>query len=147
MEPLARRRSAEANGGIPDTRMPDQRNADALVEVFHLATTSPDMPTEAGEPITLTITIPLAELEQRARQTMLGEPAGMSVQELRRKACDANPIPAVLGSQSEVLDIGRKTRIIPTGIRRALILRDKGCTFPGCDRRPKACHTSYSTLG
>ena len=90
--------------------MPDERYADALVEVFHLATTSPDMPTEAGEPVTLTVTIPLAELEQRVRQATLAEPAGMSVEELRRKACDANLIPVVLGSQSEVLDIGRKTR-------------------------------------
>ena len=142
-EPLARRRGVEANGGVPDTRMPDERNADALIEAVRMAMTSPDMPTEAGEPVTLTVTIPLAELEQRARQAMLTEPAGMSVEELRRKACDANLIPAVLGAPSEVLDIGRKTRIIPTGIRRALILRDKGCAFPGCDRRPKACHAHH----
>ena len=81
LEPLARRRSVEANGGVPDTRMPDERNADALVEAFHLATTSPDMPTEAGEPVTLTVTIPLAELEQRARQAMLTEPTGMSIED------------------------------------------------------------------
>ena len=143
LEPLARRRSVEANGGVPDTRMPEERCADALIEAFQMATSSPDMPTEAGEPVALTVTIPLAELEQRARQAMLTEPTGMSVEALRRKACDANLIPAVLGSQSEVLDIGRKTRIIPTGIRRALTLRDKGCAFPGCDRRPKACHAHH----
>ena len=101
------------------------------------------MPTEAGEPVALKVTIPLTELEQRAHQAMLIEPAGMSVETLRRKACDAHLIPAVLGAHSEVLDIGRKTRIIPTGIRRALTLRDKGCTFPGCDRRLKACQVHH----
>jgi hypothetical protein len=32
----------------------------------------------------------------------------------------------------ELLNIGRKTRIIPTGLRRALNARDRGCRFPGC---------------
>ena len=143
LEPLARRRSVEANGGVPDTRMPEQRCADALIDAVQTATTSPDMPTEAGEPVALTVTIPLAELEQRARQAMLGEPTGMSVEALRRKTCDTMVIPAVLGAHSEVLDIERKTRTIPTGIRRALTLRDKGCTFPRCDRRPKACQAHH----
>jgi hypothetical protein len=31
-----------------------------------------------------------------------------------------------------VLDVGRRTRAIPTAIRRALWIRDKGCRFPGC---------------
>jgi len=47
LQPLAKRRSVEANGGLPDTRDPDERHADALVEALQLATTSPDMPTEA----------------------------------------------------------------------------------------------------
>jgi hypothetical protein len=52
----------------------------------------------------------------------------------RRLACDCNLIPAVLGGASEPLDIGRTTRVIPAAIRRALVLRDGGCRFPGCDR-------------
>ncbi len=55
---------------------------------------------------------------------------------LRQMACDANLIPIVLGSRSEVLDIGRSSRTIPAKIRRALIQRDHGCAFPGCDRPP-----------
>lgn len=30
------------------------------------------------------------------------------------------------------LSVGRKTRIVPTAIKRALRSRDKGCVFPGC---------------
>jgi hypothetical protein len=30
------------------------------------------------------------------------------------------------------LNIGRKTRTMPTAIKRALVARDKGCAFPGC---------------
>jgi hypothetical protein len=37
-----------------------------------------------------------------------------------------------------VLDIGRKTRIIPPAMERALAIRDGGCQFPGC------CETRYT---
>jgi HNH endonuclease len=32
------------------------------------------------------------------------------------------------------LSVGRKTRSIPLPLKRALIARDGGCRFPGCDR-------------
>ncbi len=51
-------------------------------------------------------------------------------------ACDAQIIPIVLGSASQVLDIGRRCRTVPAGIRTALTHRDQGCAFPGCDRPP-----------
>ncbi|TDJ26871.1 MAG: HNH endonuclease [Gammaproteobacteria bacterium] len=36
--------------------------------------------------------------------------------------------------QGEVLNVGRKTRVIPTAIRRALRARDGGCQYPGCSQ-------------
>jgi len=55
----------------------------------------------------------------------------------RKLACDATLIPTVLGSASEPLDIGRASRVVPPGLRRALITRDRGCAFPGCRRPPR----------
>jgi hypothetical protein len=54
----------------------------------------------------------------------------------RRIACDAHTIPVVLGARSEPLDVGRAAYTVPQPMRRALIARDRGCTFPGCDRPP-----------
>ena len=59
--------------------------------------------------------------------------------DLRRIACDTRVIPVVMGGASEVLDVGRATRTIPPAIRRALIARDQGCVWPGCDRAPIHC--------
>ncbi len=54
----------------------------------------------------------------------------------RRMACDGAIIPAVFGSDSEILDFGRRTRTIANGLRHFLVARDGGCVWPGCDRPP-----------
>ena len=59
--------------------------------------------------------------------------------DLRRIACDTQVIPVVMGGPSEVLDVGRAKRSIPPAIRRALIARDQGCVWPGCNRAPVHC--------
>lgn len=56
----------------------------------------------------------------------------LSAGTIRRLACDADVIPAVLGSRSELLDLGRRTRLFTPGQRAALWIRDKQCTYPGC---------------
>jgi hypothetical protein len=50
----------------------------------------------------------------------------------RRLSCSCNKVTAIVNG-SEPLNIGRSTRAIPTGIRRALAIRDTHCMFPGCD--------------
>ena len=45
-------------------------------------------------------------------------------------------IPTVLGTSSEVLDLGRARRLFTPGMLRAMWLRDKGCTIPGCTAPP-----------
>jgi hypothetical protein len=49
---------------------------------------------------------------------------------LRRVACDCGLV--AVGSDGERLNIGRRARTIPPAIRRVLMLRDRGCAFPGC---------------
>jgi hypothetical protein len=65
---------------------------------------------------------------------------------VRRWACDADIVPMVLGSKSEPLDIGRRSRLIPDAMRRALNFRDGGCAFPGCTRRPARCHAHHIAM-
>ena len=62
---------------------------------------------------------------------------------LRRMACDGDIIPAVLGSHSEILDLGRRQRIANAALRAAVITRDGGCIFPGCRRPPSWCECHH----
>lgn len=55
---------------------------------------------------------------------------------IRRIACDATIIPVVLGTDSEVLDVGRARRLFTPGLLRAMWLRGRGCTIPGCTAPP-----------
>ena len=53
----------------------------------------------------------------------------------RTLACCGSKVEVAVGERGEVLDVGRRTRVIPSAIGRALWLRDHGCRVPGCDRR------------
>ena len=68
----------------------------------------------------------------------------------RRIGCDATITRVVLDPHSQPLDVGRRTRLIPPALRTALAVRDRGCTFPGCDRPPPwtdAHHVRHWTNG
>lgn len=52
---------------------------------------------------------------------------------LRRLACDAGLTRVTVNDEGTPLDVGRKSRTIPPAIRRALIVRDRCCRFPGCE--------------
>jgi hypothetical protein len=54
---------------------------------------------------------------------------------VRRLACDSAIVRVLETGAGEPLDVGRKTRVIPPGLRRALKRRDRGCRFPGCANR------------
>ena len=50
----------------------------------------------------------------------------------RRLACDAGLLIVEEDEVGNVLNIGRRSRIIPPAMSRALAIRDGGCQFPGC---------------
>lgn len=51
---------------------------------------------------------------------------------MRHLACDARIIPALLGADGDIIDLGRAQRLITPAMRKALIARDGGCLTPGC---------------
>ena len=61
----------------------------------------------------------------------------------RRLACDAAIIPMVLGGASQPLDVGRRRYRITGAQRRALVVRDGGCVWPGCDWPPGWCEAHH----
>jgi 5-methylcytosine-specific restriction protein A len=52
-------------------------------------------------------------------------------------------VPVVFDGAGQPLDVGRLTRSIPDGLRRAVTARDRGCAHPGCDRPPSWCEIHH----
>lgn len=57
----------------------------------------------------------------------------LPVETVRRMGCDGEIIPVVLGSDGEVLDVGRAARLATRAQRRALRAMFDTCWIPGCD--------------
>jgi hypothetical protein len=53
----------------------------------------------------------------------------------RRIGCDSSISVLHEDRQGQPLNIGRKSRVIPPAMRRALRARDEGCRFPGCTNK------------
>ncbi|HEY2220795.1 HNH endonuclease signature motif containing protein [Actinomycetospora sp.] len=109
---------------------------------------------EGGERIALSLTVDFETLRRRLDEqptrepdgpdlALLGENTYVRPETARRLACDAELIPAVMGSGGQPLDVGRKHRIVPPHIRHALYLRDHHCAHPGCRRRARKCHAHH----
>lgn len=70
------------------------------------------------------------------QSALAGKPgrAGLPIESVKRLCCDGKAIVLVEDDKGEPLSIGRKSRVVPLAIKRALESRDKGCVFPGCHR-------------
>jgi HNH endonuclease len=49
----------------------------------------------------------------------------------------------VTEARSQPLELGRRTKVVPPGLRRALAVRDGGCRFPGCGRPLGWCDSHH----
>ncbi|MEJ3658349.1 DUF222 domain-containing protein [Actinomycetes bacterium KLBMP 9759] len=117
--------------GADDQRGSKQRQAEALADVCGYVLDHGDVPQSGGHRPHLNVHIPLEELETRVRTAILDFGGTITTTDLRQLACNAAVIPIVLNSDSQPLDIGRLTRVIPDGIRRAIAARDRGCARCG----------------
>jgi uncharacterized protein DUF222/HNH endonuclease len=73
-----------------------------------------------------------ADTEPHRCELDAGPPLALAT--VRRLCCDGTAVGILEGRDGEPLNIGRKSRAIPPAIRRAMLARDGGCRFPGCDR-------------
>jgi hypothetical protein len=69
---------------------------------------------------------------------------------IQRLACDAGVHRVVTDGRSSILDYGTTTRTVSAPLFNALVIRDRRCRFPGCDRPAdwtEAHHVPWITRG
>ena len=130
--------------GSPDKRTSAQKRADALERLVDSYLEQEDRPTRGGATpqVVLTLTpeglqtlqlsgIPGAKAPEVAAAFEWTGPASASTAQL--VACDSVITKILVDNNMVPLDVGRDHRTVTPAIRKALIARDRGCAYPGCD--------------
>jgi hypothetical protein len=127
-----------------DPRTPGQRRADALIELCADHLSHGEVSETGGSRANMVVTVSLDVLQGRAvGPCELEDGTVISAETARRIACDAGVSRVLTQGESEILDVGRTTRVVPAAMRRALALRDKGCTQAGCTRPHHWCDAHH----
>ncbi len=134
-----RRTLLERRDRLAEMPSPDQRRADALIALIQAGGKGKE---SWGGRVLVHLNYDRL-LAAASGAGLVGEGQDLSAGELRRICCDADLIPVVLGSASEVLDVGRTQRLATPAIRTALLVRDRGCVFPGCDAPASRCEAHH----
>lgn len=124
-----------------DGRTAGQRRADALVELCRRAMDGGVLPQVNGEKPHLLVTVSYETLVRRlgTEPGRLDWTGPIGATDAWMLACDCSVIPAVLDAAGDLLDIGRKSRVWPAAIARAIGLRDRTCRHIDCDAAARHC--------
>ncbi len=126
-----------------DQRTFGQRMHDAVEEVCDRLLAGGDLPASGGTPATVIVTLSLEDLRSRTGVGTTADGTVLSISEVLRLADQAEIIPTVLNRSGAVLQLGRSRRVASHAQTLALVARDGGCSFPGCDRVPDWCERHH----
>ena len=134
-----------AKTGPADLRSRGQRYYDALETLCRAFLDSGKLPACGGVKAHLTVVVDLPALlgAPGARMADLGYAGQISGEAARRLSCDAAVSRVITDGPSHILDAGRTVRTVTPAQRRALVVRDRGCVFPGCGAAPDRCEAHH----
>ncbi|MFL6003845.1 MAG: DUF222 domain-containing protein [Nocardioides sp.] len=125
-----------------DLRPYDQRLGHAF-GAFLEAVDPARLPLHGGDATTVIVTVDHETLVDGLDTALLGD-TPITAGAARRLACTAGIIPAVLGGESEILDLGRSRRLFSTAQRKAMAIRDRTCRAEGCDIPAAWCEAHHA---
>ncbi len=101
------------------------------------------LPGKGGLGPTLIVRLDHDTLIDGLKAATLSTGTRISASQARLMACNAGIIPQVFGGKSLPLDHGHEQRLFTKAQKQALEARDRGCTFPGCDKPPEQCEAHH----
>ncbi len=116
------------------TRQAPMRRADALVAVAERFLTTTE-PRDAAPSVEVVVHVEAGNDPDGEIGGTLDDGTAVSRTTTDRLMCDAAVVEVREGGDGAIRDVGRRRRTVPTLLRRALRLRDRGCRFPGCTNR------------
>ncbi len=132
----------------PDTpgerRTPQQRGADGFDALVGVALGAAKAPTRHGVRPHVLVLVDAATLAGGAGLAELGSGEPTTVESLRPLLRDCTFSRVILGPGSVPLEVSETVRTVPAGLWRALLARDRGCRWPGCDAPPAWCDVAHA---
>jgi len=133
--------------GERDLRSGDRRRGEALVTLVRRAVGAAEKgPRHTKSQLFVAVDLETLRNGLRGAGTTVGGPeAGtlLAAETVRRLACDATIIPTVMGVAGAVVDLGMDVRLFTSSQVKRLWLRDRHCTYPGCDLPGQWCDAHH----
>lgn len=128
---------------VLDPRSAGQRGFDALMTVVNRGLSNPGAPPSTARAAVLLV-IPFDPATGRPSGVAF-TPSGLLVREANasKLACSGDITPVFVGPGNEPLALGDTARYATPGQFKALVVRDRHCSFPGCTRLPQWCDTHH----
>ncbi len=126
-----------------DPRSSAARFHDAVVALADRALAAGDLPASGGTPTTLVIHVSADQLRSRQGFATTDHGNRLPVSDALQLADNAVIYTLLSDSKGVPLELHRTARIASPGQTLALAARDRGCTFPGCDRPPSWCQRHH----
>lgn len=128
---------------VAPPRRPEVRSADALVAMARASLDHGVRGTAHGNRPHVTVIVDWTDLVAGRGCGEAPWTGPLTISEVRRLLDDASISRVVTGPDSIPIDTGRATRAVGAGIWKALVARDRHCTFPGCDAPPSWCQAAH----
>jgi len=138
---LALDSKGEQKGEQKDARHTDeaedsffQKQADALVEVARgFIAGGADKKSSTADHYQVMVHVDESALNESVNgDTDQGGKSDLPIESVRSIMCDASIVPITKDKNGDLLNVGRKHRVVSPPMKRALVGRDKNCRFPGC---------------
>ena len=101
------------------------------------------LPLHGGDATSVLVTVDLETLRTGLGTALIGDEP-ITAGQARRLACTAAILPAVLDGDSELLDLGRASRLFRPPQRKALALKFPTCAADGCDVPAAWCEAHHA---
>lgn len=129
---------------VGEHRTPEQRSADAFEQLCASALRAGEAPSRHGVRPQVLVTIPLEEvLRGSTGLARFASGEAISIRKLRTLLSDCSWARILLGPDSTPLEASEAVRTVPAGLWRALVARDGGCRWPGCDAPAAWCDVAH----
>jgi hypothetical protein len=139
---LAAPKHLASQGPLGERRPTPERYGQALTELIQRYPAD-QLPKAGGLNATVVVIMTLETLMGGLEAAKLDTGEELSPGAARRLACQTRIIPAVLGGNSQVLDLGRARRFHTESQRIAKTIEVGGCEIEGCDWPPGLTHMHH----